>query len=130
MTKESPKIHSTWLTLRQPDNFKRFFEGLCEYLKQNMVTQKIGGSYEYYTCGREHCSLDPKWEPFKHLRTYCWKAKFEFYQVKDFIELHLGRNIICECQILTEEKELKRMRIKTAFGVDFGEPGNRELDVV
>jgi hypothetical protein len=34
MTKESPKIHSTWLTLRQPDNFKRFFEGLTEYLKQ------------------------------------------------------------------------------------------------
>ena len=26
MTKESPKIHSTWLTLRQPANFKPFFE--------------------------------------------------------------------------------------------------------
>jgi hypothetical protein len=88
-----------------------------------MVTQKIGGSYEYYTCGREHCSLDPKWEPFKHLRTYCWRAKFDFYQVKDFIEQHIGRNIICECQILTDEKELKRMRLKTAFGMDFGEEG-------
>jgi hypothetical protein len=44
MTKENPTVHSTWLTLRQPDNFKRFFDGLTEYLKEHMVTQKIGGS--------------------------------------------------------------------------------------
>jgi len=130
MTKESPKIHSTWLILRREADFIRFFEGLCEYLKENMVTQKIGGSYEYYTCGREHCPLDPRWEPFKHLRRYCWRAKFEFYQVKDFIEQHLGRNIICECQILTDEKELKRMRLQMAFGMDFGDEGRREMDVV
>ena len=47
------------------------------------------------------------------------ETRHEFYQVKDFIELHLGRNIICECQILTDEKELKRMRLKMAFGMDF-----------
>jgi hypothetical protein len=96
MKKEKPTVHSTWLTLRQPASFKPFFEGLTEYLKEHMVKRKIGGSYEYYTCGREHCSLDPKWEPFKHLRIYCWKAKFEFYQVKCFIEQHIERHIICE----------------------------------
>jgi hypothetical protein len=88
-----------------------------------MVKTKIGDSYEYHTCGREHSPLDPRWEPFKHLRRYCVKAKFDFYQGKDFMENHIGRNIICECQILTDEKELKRMRIKAKFGVDFGEPG-------
>ena len=105
MTKESPKIHSTWLILRREADFKAFFAALCEYLKQNMVKRKIGDSYEYYTCGREHCPLDPRWETFKHLRTYCWKTRHEFYQVKDFIEQHIGRNIICESRILTEKKE-------------------------
>ena len=119
MKKDSPNIHSTWLILRREADFKPFFAGLCEYLKQNLGKQIIGGSYEYYTCGREHCSLDPKWEPFRYLRKYCMKTRHEFYQDKDFIEVHLGRNIICECQILTDEKELKRMRLKMAFGMDF-----------
>jgi len=58
------------------------------------------------------------------------QTRHEFYQVKNFIEEHLGRNIICECQILIDEKELKRMRLRTAFGMDFGEERRREMDVV
>jgi hypothetical protein len=73
--------------------------------------------------------LDPKWEPFKHLRNFCWKIGYSFYQA-DFIEQHIGRNIVCERQILTDPKELKLMRLQAAFGMDFGEPGRREMDVV
>jgi hypothetical protein len=50
--------------------------------------------------------------------------------VKDFIEQHIGRNIKCDCQILTDEKDLERMRLRTAFGMDFGEEASREMDVV
>ena len=84
MKKDSPNIHSTWLILRREADFKPFFAGLCEYLKQNLGKQIIGGSYEYYTCGREHCSLDPRWKPFKHLRAYCMRTGHSFYQVNDF----------------------------------------------
>jgi hypothetical protein len=90
----------------------------------------MGDSYEYYTRGHELCPLDPKWEPFKHLRIYCWKTRYNFYQVKDFIEKHIRRKIICECQILADPKELTRMRLQAAFGMDFGEPGKREIGVI
>jgi hypothetical protein len=90
----------------------------------------MGESCEYYTCRHDHCPLDPKWEPFKNLRVYCWKTGYGFYQVRDFIEEHIGRKIICECQILTDPRELTRIRLQAAFGMDFGEPGSREMDVI
>jgi hypothetical protein len=37
----------------------------------------------------------------------------------------MGRKIVCECEILSDPKEVKRKRLQAAFGVDFGEPGKR-----
>jgi len=130
MAQEMRTADATWLALRQAANFQPFFDGLLEYLKQNLEKCKIGGSYEYYTCGHDHQRWDRQWEPFKHLQRYCPKTVYSFYQAKDLIEDHIERKVICECRILTDEKDLGRMRLQTAFGVDFGEPGRRELDVV
>jgi len=69
MKQELRTPDATWLALRQEPNFRRFFDGLLEYLKQNLEKVKKGGSYEFYTCGHEHYSWDRYWEPFKNL----WK---------------------------------------------------------
>jgi hypothetical protein len=58
------------------------------------------------------------------------KKGLDFYAVKDMIEEHIGRKVICECQILQDERELRRKVLTRMFGVDFGEPGKREVDVV
>lgn len=36
----------------------------------------------------------------------------------------------CECEILTDKDELRRRDLQMTFGIDFGEPGNRELDII
>jgi hypothetical protein len=42
----------------------------------------------------------------------------------------IGRQVICECLILKDEKAIRRMELEKIFGVDFGVPGRRELDVI
>jgi hypothetical protein len=46
------------------------------------------------------------------------------------IENRLERIVDFEFQILNDEKEVKRRRQWVAFGMDFGESGKREMDVV
>ncbi len=48
---------------------------------------------------------------------------FDSFEVKDMIEEHTGRKIICECQIVNDEKAIKRTRLQKSFGLDFGPPG-------
>jgi hypothetical protein len=50
--------------------------------------------------------------------------------IQEIIEEHIGRKIVCECEIFIDPKEAKRKRLQAAFGVDFGAPGKRNLDVV
>jgi len=121
---------ATWLALRQEPNFRPFFEGLLEYLKKKLEKVKKAGAYDYYTCGHEHYSWDRHWEPFKHLWNYCEKTGYDFYEAKDLIEERIGRKIICECQLLNDDKAVRKKELEVVFGVDFGEPGKREVDVV
>jgi hypothetical protein len=71
---------------------------------------------------------NPEWKPFKILSQLCKKYDYDFFIVKDLIEEHLGREVACECEVLTDPRELKRQRLRRT-GVDFGGPGRRELDV-
>jgi len=87
-----------------------------------------GYTYCYYTCGQNHDPRNPNWKPFKILWQLCKKYDYDFFIVKEIIETQIGRKIACECEILTEPRELKRHRLQRT-GVDFGEPGRRELDI-
>jgi hypothetical protein len=50
--------------------------------------------------------------------------------IRDMIENAIWRRVECECQILNDEKEVKRKKLWVAFGRDFGESGKRDMDVV
>lgn len=66
----------------------------------------------------------------KHLEAYCKKKGLNAAGIRDTIENALWRSVDCECQILNEEKEVKRKKLWVAFGMDFGESGKRDTDVV
>ena len=42
------------------------------------------------------------------------------------LENHFGREIVCECQVLNDEREIRKKALRRQFGVDF-ESGEVEL---
>lgn len=107
--------------------------GCLEYLKENLEKAEMKGdlrSCSYYTCGQAHDRRNPKWKPFKNLEAYCKKEGLNAAGIRDTIENSIWRRVECECEILNDEKEVKRRRLWVQFGMDFGEPGKRNMDVV
>ena len=121
-----------FIDLYKPGKFEIFFKGFLEFLQQNLQKREVVGhnqSYSVYTCGQPHDPRNPEWKPFKFLKKYCDKTGDHFDVAKSMIEDHLGRRLICECQILNDERAIRRRELEK-FGVDFGTPGKRELDLV
>ena len=106
---------------------------ILEFLKKNLEKVEIKGdlrSCTYYTCGQAHNTWNRNWKPFKHLEVYCKKKGLYLPGIRDKIENAIWRRIDCECEILNDQKEVKRKRLWVMFGADFGENGKRSMDVV
>lgn len=56
-----------------------------------------------------------------------WTNLEQNYKFSKFL---LGRKLTCECQILNDEKEIRRMTLQNIFGADFGGPGRRDFDLI
>ncbi|MCD4665768.1 MAG: hypothetical protein K8R68_10910 [Bacteroidales bacterium] len=41
------------------------------------------------------------------------------FGIRDFLEEYLDRKIVCECQILQNEREIRKNSLRRQFGVDF-----------
>jgi len=127
MSNKTPPLLSgdaTWNKLNQDNNFETFFEGLKEYLRSKLKVIKIEGTYTYYSCGADyHHQSMPGWKPFKHFINYCNSKGYHYFVVKELIEEKLGKEIICECEIVNDIEEIKRDRLQRSFGIDFGGPG-------
>jgi hypothetical protein len=121
----------TWTDLEQDSKFLKFLREYVSLLKRNLQMVEIAGPdrYSYFTCNQPHDPRNPNWKPFKILWQLCRKHDHDFFIVKDLVEERLGRKVACECEILTDPKELKRRRLRRK-GVYFGEPGRPELDVI
>ena len=87
-------------------------------------------SYSYYNCGQIHDPRNPNWEPFKILWQLCKKYDYDFFIVKEIIEDRIGHKLTCECKLLNDEKEIRRMTLQKIFGADFGGPGRRDFDLI
>jgi hypothetical protein len=106
---------ATWLDHSKPHRFHLFFQGLIEHLKQNLKKVTVPGSHDYYTCGIYPDWRNPYWKPFKHLWDYCEQTGHDFYEAKDMIEERMGRKLICECQILSDERMAGRKELQSIF---------------
>ena len=76
MTKPKPcRSHEfTGDILDHDGEFKKFFNGLTEYLKSKLQRHEVKGgrySYDQYTCGHLHDKRNPDWKPWQHLWEYC-----------------------------------------------------------
>jgi hypothetical protein len=133
MTQEIRTPDLTYLALSVESNFQKFFKGYIEILQKKFNEIEVRGNnynYSYYTCGQIHDRRNPDWKPFGHLWDYCEQTRYDFFEVRDLIEKRIGHKVVCECEWIGDNRARRRMELTRVFGVDFGEPGNRSVDVV
>ena len=131
MSKPILSFDATYLELSKPGEFQKLFLGLIDLLKRKLQRKKVGSSGHYYfSCGEIHDRCNKNWDPFVNLWFYAERKQLDFYVVKDLIEEHLGRELECECEILGDKKAIRRRELQKQFGVDFGVPGERGVEIV
>jgi hypothetical protein len=133
MTKPVRPAHETWKHLNQESVFQNFMKELLTYLQENLQIIKVQdrkSSYQYHSCGQPHDPRNPLWNPFQHMQEFCRMKRFDFRVVMSLLEDRIKRRPQCECEILTDRDDLRRKDLQMTFGMDFGTPGRRELDIV
>jgi hypothetical protein len=124
----------TLLNLGQGKYYRPFIEGYIKVLKANLKQIKHYGhnnySYTYYICGETHDEGNPNWKPFKLLWNYSERTGYDFFAARDIIFERFGRNLVCECEMISNDEKRRRMDLEEMFGVDFGEKGKRGVDLV
>jgi hypothetical protein len=132
-TKKILTNEKTWQELSINKNFQEFFKGFIKLLQNKLQKSEVIGHnyrYSYYTCGQRHYPRNPAWRPFQNLESYCQKNSLDFFAARDSIEEKIGRRLVCECQLLNNENEMRRKELERTFGLDFGGPAGREFDIV
>jgi len=134
MPKRKPlRTHQqTWKELSN-DNFQKFFKDYLNLLQNKLIKREVIGQnyrYSYHTCGQPHDRRNRDWMPFQNLEWYCKKTRYDFYAVKDIIEERIGRKLLCECELLHDDRTMRRRELEQVFGVDFGGFGGRNFDIV
>jgi len=61
---------------------------------------------------------------------YCERTGYDFFVARDIIFERIGRKLVCECEMLQDDKKRRRMELEHIFGVDFGGAGGRGLGLV
>ena len=105
---------STWTDLDQEPIFQKFMKEYIDLLHKNLTKIKVkGDSYvtSYYTCGQAHDPQNPYWKPFKVLSMLCKKYNFDPLIARDIIEEKIYRRLECECQILDNQSQDRRMEL-------------------
>jgi len=108
----------TYLYLSVPKQLNKFLHEFRKILKHHYQIINVAGE-ERYTCGQIHDRMNPNWKPFQYLERYCLQEGLDDFEVRDFLEEYLHRRIICECQILIDEKGMRKRDLMMQLGMDF-----------
>ena len=111
--------YGTYLFLAEPgvlDTFMRYYR---QILMDNFQKIEIEGVGEYWTCGQDHDSRNWNWKPWQYLERLCRKRGLDDFAVRASYFKCRERNLECECQILYDERELRKEALKRQFGIDF-----------
>jgi hypothetical protein len=133
MAKPVRPAHETWKHLNQESVFQNFMKELLAYLQKNLQIIKVHNgksSYQYFSCGQPHDPRNPEWRPFQFVKEFCRMKRCDFRVVMSLLEDRIKKRPQCECGILTDKDELRRRDLQMTFGIDFGEPGQRNLDII
>ena len=104
----------TWTDLEQEPKFQKFMKEYIDMLQTNLKKVEVRGhSYNssYYTCNQPHDPRNPSWRPFKLLSQICKKYNYDSLIARDIIEERIHRRLECECQILGNQSQNRRMEL-------------------
>ncbi len=102
----------TWTDLEQEPIFQKFVKEYIDLLQTSLQKVKVkGDSYStcHYNCGQTHDRRNPHWKPFKLLSQICIKYNYDPLIARDIIEEKIYRKLECECQILGNQSQNRRM---------------------
>jgi len=102
----------TWTDLDQDPIFQKFMKEYIDLLQSNLQKVEVRGhshSSTFYTCGQTHDRRNPSWQPFKLLAQICKKYDYDPLIARDIIEEKIRRRLECECQILGNQSQNRRM---------------------
>ena len=105
---------STWTDLDQEPIFQKFMKEYINLLQNSLTKIKVkGDSYNscHYECGQTHDPRNPSWQPFKLLSQICKKYNYDPLIARDIIEEKIHRRLECECQILGNQPQNRRMEM-------------------
>ena len=103
---------STWTDLDQEPIFQKFMKEYLDLLHNNLTKIKVkGDSYitSHYKCRQAHDPRNPSWQPFKLLSQICKKYNYDPLIARDIIEEKIHKRLECECQILGNQSQNRRM---------------------
>jgi hypothetical protein len=117
--------HGTYLYFADPFTLETFLRDYRRILIQNFQKIRIEGTAEYWSCGQDHDPRNWNWKPWQHLERLCRERGLDDFAAREILVEHLGRKVECECQVLFDERELRKEVLRRQFGVDFesGEVG-------
>lgn len=118
--------HMTYLYLDNPSNLDKFLAEFRKLLKNKFQKITNTGGGNYYSCGQLHDRRNYNWQPWQHLERYCRKQGLDDFAVRGFLEDYLNcKPLLCECQILNDDREERKEALRRQFGIDFesGEVG-------
>ena len=127
---------STWTDLDQEPIFQKFMKEYFDLLQNNLTKIKVKSdsySTSHYTfiCGQLHDRRNPSWKPFKLLSRICRKYNYDPLIARDIIEDRIGRKFQCECELLRDDRAIRRFELEKMFGVDFsGMSGQKDFDII
>jgi len=104
----------TWIELEQEPIFQKFMKEYIDLLQNDLKKVEVQGNSHntsYYTCGQLHDQRDPRWRPFKLLSQICKKYNYDPIIARDIIEEKIHKRIECECQILGDQPQNRRMEM-------------------
>ena len=111
--------YGTYLYFAEPGVLETFMRDYRRLLKENFQRVGIEGGMDYWTCGQDHDPRNWNWKPWHHLERLCRKWGLDDFAVRDILVEHLGRKLECECQVLYDERELRKEALRRQFGVVF-----------
>jgi hypothetical protein len=97
-----------------------FLGDCCRILLENSQLIRIKSGWDYRGCGQEHDSRNWNWKPWQNLERVCCEQGLYDFVARDILFEHLGRKLECECQVLFDERELRKDALKRQFGIDSG----------
>ena len=105
---------STWTDLDQEPIFQKFMKEYINLLQNNLTKIKVKGDSNntgHYNCGQTHDPRNPSWQPFKLLSEICRNYDYDPLIARDIIEEKIYRRLECECQILGNQSQNRRMEM-------------------